>query len=79
MAQELADKGVGALETLKAKDTALLFKEGMAHFNMTELELTQMLYQNHNPGEIWLVFSGIGLATAVLLFLYNQFILKPKS
>lgn len=79
LAQELADKGVGTLETLKAKDTALLFKEGMTYFNMTDLELTQMLFQNHNPGAIWLVFSGIGLGTAVLLFIYNQFILKPKD
>lgn len=79
LAQDLADKGVGILADLNAMDDALLFEKGMQYFNMNSTELTNMLSQNHNPGSIWFVFAGIGLGTALLLFIYNKFILNTKA
>jgi len=78
LAQELTDRGLGTFEKLQAQDGALLFIDAMVQLKMTEPELNQLLYQNYNPGMIWIVFAGIGLGTAVLLFIYNKFILKPK-
>ena len=41
--------------------------------------LTQYLWQTHHPEQIWLVFTGIGLATGLALFLFDKLILKDKS
>lgn len=46
--------------------------------HMTQKELTSYLWNTYHPGNIWMVFAGIGLATVVLLFLYDRFILKSK-
>ena len=43
---------------------------------MTQKELTTYLWNSYQPGNIWLVFAGIGLGTVILLFLYDRFILK---
>lgn len=46
---------------------------------MTERELTNYLWNTHHPGDIWMVFAGIGLLTVMLLFVYDRFILKSKA
>lgn len=73
---ELAERGFATLENMQNMDGALLFKEAMAHLNMTQNQLNQMLYLKYHPGNIWLVFAGIGIGTSILLFFYNRFILK---
>jgi dipeptide/tripeptide permease len=45
---------------------------------MTQRELTTYLWNTYHPGNIWMVFAGIGLGTVVLLFLYDKFILSRK-
>ncbi len=47
--------------------------------NMNERELTNYLWNTYHPGNIWMVFAGIGLATVALLFVYDRFILKSKA
>jgi proton-dependent oligopeptide transporter, POT family len=38
--------------------------------------LTQVLYQTHHVGLTWYVFAAIGVASAVMIYLYGQWILK---
>ena len=38
--------------------------------------LTQVLYQSHHVGLTWYVFAAIGVASAVMIYLYGQWILK---
>ncbi len=45
---------------------------------MGQNELTIYLWNTYHPGNIWMVFAGIGLGTVVLLFLYDRFILSKK-
>jgi MFS family permease len=42
----------------------------------TPARLTQALYQSHHIGLTWYVFAAIGVASAVMIFLYGQWILK---
>jgi hypothetical protein len=42
----------------------------------TPEHLTQVLYQSHNVGLTWYVFAAIGVASAVMIYLYGQWILK---
>jgi dipeptide/tripeptide permease len=43
---------------------------------MNEHDLTQYLWHNYHPSKIWMVFSAIGVATVIALFLYDKFLLK---
>jgi hypothetical protein len=38
--------------------------------------LTRLLYQSHHVGLTWYVFAAIGVASAVMIYLYGQWILK---
>jgi dipeptide/tripeptide permease len=45
---------------------------------MAPQELTNFLWAHYDPSGIWMLFSGIGLGTVVLLFLYDRLLLKTK-
>jgi dipeptide/tripeptide permease len=45
---------------------------------MSKQELTQFLWDTYHPSNIWMVFSGIGVFTALMLFLYDKLLLKSK-
>ncbi|MCD4664723.1 MAG: MFS transporter [Bacteroidales bacterium] len=72
----LVDRGIDTMDNLKNTDDAVLFNESLSKLGMTGEELNSLLYSTYNPGIIWFVFGGIGIVTALLLFLYNKFILS---
>lgn len=43
--------------------------------DMTGHEITTYLWNSYTPSDIWVVFTGIGLGTALLLLLYDRFVL----
>lgn len=45
---------------------------------MDQHTLTNYLWNTYHPSRIWMVFSGIGVATAVALFLYDRLWLRKK-
>jgi dipeptide/tripeptide permease len=45
---------------------------------MSNAELTDFLWVQYQPSDIWMLFTGIGLSTVVLLFLYDRLLLKTK-
>ncbi|HOW24714.1 MAG TPA: MFS transporter [Bacteroidales bacterium] len=45
---------------------------------MDQMALTDYLWNTYHPSRIWMVFSGIGLATVVALFLYDRLWLRKK-
>jgi len=63
-------------DRIAAMDDAMLFQETLDSLGMTTLELNKMLYELYDPGQIWLIFAGIGLVTGVLLFIYSRFLLS---
>jgi len=46
---------------------------------MSSDQLTRFLWDTYHPEKIWMLFSAIGVATIVGLFLYNKFILKGSA
>jgi len=42
-------------------------------------ELTQYLWDQYHPANIWMIYSGIAVGTAILLFIYDRFILNGKT
>ena len=45
---------------------------------MDPAELTNYLWSTYHPSNIWMLFTGIGLSTVILLFLYDRLLLKTK-
>jgi len=72
----LVRNGINTSDKISGTDNAVLFNNSLTELDMTAAELNNLLYTTYHPGNIWLVFAGIGLGTALLLFLYNKFILK---
>lgn len=56
-----------------------LFLETARHYNMTINELTNYLWQTYQPGNIWYLFTGIGLGTALLLWLFDRLLMRRKA
>jgi dipeptide/tripeptide permease len=71
----LISNGYEQSDRITSMDDALLFQETLSKLGMTSLELNEMLYELYQPGQIWLIFGGIGLFTGILLFFYNHFLL----
>jgi POT family proton-dependent oligopeptide transporter len=42
----------------------------------TPEQLTQTLYRSHSVGATWLVFAGIGVASAIMIFWYGRWVQK---
>ena len=46
--------------------------------NMSSSQLTDFLWTHYHPEHIWYVFTGIGIFSVVLLFLFDKLIMKSK-
>ena len=46
---------------------------------MNSEQLTRFLWDTYHPEKIWMLFSAIGVATIVGLFLYDKFVLKGSA
>lgn len=68
----LVSSGKGNMEALAKVDNAVLFKQSQEMLDLSAGQLNQLLYETYHPGNIWLVFGGIGFLTAVLLYFYNK-------
>lgn len=55
------------------------FNEAAHQMNMTQEQVTQLLWTNYHPQTIWILFSSIAIGAVVLLFLYDKFILPKKN
>ena len=47
--------------------------------NMTQNEMTQMIWDTYQPNKIWWVIVGIGIVTILALFIYDTVVIKPKE
>ncbi|MDT8392447.1 MAG: MFS transporter [Bacteroidales bacterium] len=54
------------------------FSKACTLMNMNPAELTNFLWITYQPSNIWMLFSGIGMSTVIMLFLYDRLLLKSK-
>ena len=76
---EIAARGIQLPEISKEFTQNNFINKAASSMHMTNHELTNYLWNTYHPSNIWVVFSGIGVATAILLLLYDKLILKSKS
>lgn len=46
---------------------------------MTEIEMTQFIWDSYHPNKIWYVIVGIGVVTIIALSVYDKFVIRPKE
>ncbi len=54
------------------------FNRAAGLMNMNPGELTDFLWASYHPSNIWMLFSGIGFATVIMLLLYDRFLTRTK-
>ncbi len=54
-------------------------KEAALQMKMNTQELSDLLWSDYHPGNIWIVYSAVALSAAVLLYLYDRYILPQKK
>jgi hypothetical protein len=47
-------------------------------YNLNHNEMTIYLWNSYSPGNIWYLFTGIGVVTALLLLLFDRFVMTAK-
>ena len=52
------------------------FNRAAELMHMHTNELTDYLWNTYHPGNIWYVFAGIGVATAIILLIYDRMVLS---
>jgi len=60
-------------------DNGQLYQASLDALHLNSTQLDSLLFDNYNPGLIWIVFASIGVVTSVLLFLYDRFLLKETK
>jgi dipeptide/tripeptide permease len=77
--REVAERGLQIPEISKEFTQNDYFNKAGELMNMDQNQLTDYLWNNHNPGQIWMVLLSIGLIATLGLFLYDKFLLKTKK
>lgn len=76
---EVAKRGLTIPEIGENFTKTDYFNEAAHQMNMTQEQITQLLWTNYHPQTIWILFSSIAIGAVVLLFLYDKFILPKKT
>jgi dipeptide/tripeptide permease len=76
--QDMAAKGI-SIPTISATFTQNdFYRYAEKAYNMNHNELTTYLWSVYSPGNIWYLFTGIGLVTALLLLLFDRIVMRSK-
>ncbi len=55
------------------------FASASEKLGMSEVEMTQMIWDNYQPNKIWYVIVAIGIVTILALVIYDRLVIKPKE
>lgn len=76
--EEVAKRGLSIPEISEQFSKNDYFRDAARQMNFSEAQLTDYLWTNYHPGQVWIVFAGIAVAAVVFLFIYDRFILPKK-
>ncbi|MCK5856223.1 MAG: MFS transporter [Bacteroidales bacterium] len=77
--EEVALRGINIPEishTFSQNDYVHMAEQKMG---MSSTELTNYLWNNYHPANIWMIIAGIGLLSAVSLMFYNRFLINSEN
>ena len=76
LVKDLANEGISISNELSHNE---YFEKAASALNMSNKELTDYLWNTYHPSNIWVVILGIGLFSALCLWLYNRFLMKNNT
>jgi POT family proton-dependent oligopeptide transporter len=79
LGKELSLRGIQIAENSNNFSKNEFWQEAMRQTGMTSGELSNFLWDAYHPGHIWYLFSGIAILAAVLLWVYNRFIIGDSK
>ena len=65
----MADKGLQIADGLS---TNAYFEEVASQLQLTQQELTNLLWNTYSPSNLWMVLLAIGVASVVMLYIYDR-------
>ena len=79
LSKAVEEKGLSIQPISDTFSQTQYFEKAQELFGMNGKQLTQYLWDNYNPSNIWYLFSGIAVAASIFLLLYDKFLLKGQA
>jgi len=76
---EVASRGLKIPDISESFTQNDYFKKAGELMGMDQKQLTDFLWNTYEPSKVLYIYAGIGLVTALLLFIYDKTILKSKK
>ncbi len=51
-------------------------REAAQRLDMSQVELTNFLWENHHPYNIWMLYAGVAVSATIFLWIYDRFIIR---
>jgi dipeptide/tripeptide permease len=76
---EMVKRGIGMPEISKEFTKNDYFSLASEKLNMSQIQMTQLIWDNYQPNKIWYVIVGIGVVTITALIIYDWMVIRPKE
>jgi len=76
---EMSKRAIDMPEITKDFTKNDYFSLASEKLNMTQNQVTQMIWDIYQPNKIWYVIVGIGIVTILALFIYDRLVVRPKE
>ncbi len=76
---EMASRGIAMPEITSEFTKNNYFTSASEKLGMTEVEMTQFIWDTYNPNAIWYVITGIGAVTILALVVYDRVVIRPRE
>ncbi len=76
---EMVKRGIGMPEISKEFTKNDYFSLASEKLNMSQIQMTQLIWDNYQPNKIWYVIVGIGVVTILALIIYDRMVIRPKE
>jgi dipeptide/tripeptide permease len=76
---EMAKRVIGMPEISKEFTKNDYFSLASEKLNMSQIQMTQLIWDNYQPNKIWYVIVGIGVVTILALIIYDRMVIRPKE
>jgi len=76
MQQEAIRRGWSFPEISETFTKNDFLREAAQQLDMSQVELTNFLWTNYHPYNIWMLYSGVAVSATILLWIYDRFIIR---
>ena len=76
---EMAKRVIGMPEISKEFTKNDYFSLASEKLNMSQIQMTQLIWDNYQPNKIWYVIVGIGVVTITALIIYDRMVIRPNE